>query len=93
MSDDYKALFRYDSVRQDKHVREHVVYELTPASPGTSSAATQTVVEERSTKTPDNQVLAQGRAILLLGGLGAVLLVALVAVIVLRSRCSRGTDD
>jgi class 3 adenylate cyclase len=86
LSDDYKPLFRYDSVRKDKHVREHVVYELAPASPGTSSAATQTAVEESSTKTPANTVLAQRRALLLLGGLVALLLMALVAVIVLGSK-------
>jgi class 3 adenylate cyclase len=87
LSDDYKALFRYDSVRKDKHVREHVVYELTAASPGTSSAAvTETVVEESSKKTPDNPMLARRRAILLPGALGALLLVALVAVLVFRSK-------
>src|SRR4051795_8782845 len=86
LSDDYKPLFRYDGVHKDKHVREHVVYELSPASPGMSSAATQTVVEESSTKTPDTPVLAPRRALLLLGGLASLLLVALAAVIVLRPK-------
>ena len=46
LSDDYKPLFRYDSVRKDKHVREHVVYELTPSNSGASAAATSTLSEE-----------------------------------------------
>jgi class 3 adenylate cyclase len=87
LSDDYKALFRYDSVRKDKHVREHVVYEVTPASPGTSSATvTESVVEESSTRTPDSPMLTGRRAILLSGALGALLLVTLVAVLVFRSK-------
>jgi class 3 adenylate cyclase len=94
LSDDYKALFRYDGVRRDKHVREHVVYEVTPASPGTSSAAaTETVVEESSAKTPDNPILAHRRAILLPGTLGALLLVMLIAVIVLRSKPQTGPQN
>lgn len=87
LSDDYKALFRYDSVRKDKHVREHVVYELSPAGPGTSSAATQTVVEEPSTKiTAQPAGVSQQRTVLLLGGLGVALLGALLAVVFLRSK-------
>src|SRR5438105_4612842 len=65
---------------------EQVVYKLTPASPVTSSAATPTSVEENSTKTPNNRSLAQRRPGLLMGGLGALLLIALIAVLVLRSK-------
>ncbi len=87
LSDDYKALFRYDSVRKDKHVREHVVYEVTPANPGTSSATvTESVVQERSNRTPASPMPARRRAILLSGALGALLLVTLVAVLVFRSK-------
>src|SRR5207253_3001177 len=38
LSDDYNRLFRYDGVRQDKHVREHTVYELTPTVSEMASA-------------------------------------------------------
>src|SRR4051812_11842836 len=94
LSDDYKALFRYDSVRRDKHVREHVVYEVTPASPGTSSAAkTESVVEESSNKTPDNPMLARRRAILLRGALGALLIMALIAVLLFRSKPQTGRQS
>jgi class 3 adenylate cyclase len=94
LSDDYKLLFRYNSVRKDKHIREHVVYELSPSRTGTSSAATQTAVEESSATFegrhhaagPDNPAIARKRALLLVGALAAPILVALVALIVLRSK-------
>ena len=37
LADDYQQLFRYEGARQDKHVREHVVYQLVP--PGHEGAA------------------------------------------------------
>ena len=83
LSDDYKWLFRYDSVRKDKHVREHVVYEVTPAGAGTSSAAT--AVAEIPTETPASPTRTQRRGVLLAGGLGA-LLVVFAAVMVLRPK-------
>src|SRR3954454_1335982 len=73
LSDDYKALFRYDSVRKDKHVREHVVYEVTPTSLGASSAAAiETEAEESSRTIPNSSPPARRRAILSAGALGAL---------------------
>jgi class 3 adenylate cyclase len=37
LSDSYNALFRYEGVRSDKHVREHSVYEL--IAPGSAGSA------------------------------------------------------
>src|SRR6266852_6375172 len=37
LSDSYNALFRYEGVRSDKHVREHSVYEL--VAPGSTGSA------------------------------------------------------
>ncbi|MDP8982823.1 MAG: hypothetical protein M3O35_19780 [Acidobacteriota bacterium] len=37
LSDSYNALFRYEGVRKDKHVREHSVYEL--VAPGSAASA------------------------------------------------------
>jgi class 3 adenylate cyclase len=37
LSDSYNALFRYEGVRKDKHVREHSVYEL--VAPGSAGSA------------------------------------------------------
>lgn len=37
LSDDYRKLFRFGGSREDKHVREHVVYELT--QPGSKNPA------------------------------------------------------
>ena len=39
LSDDYNRLFRYDGVRQDKHVREHTVYEVHPSGHDNSKLA------------------------------------------------------
>lgn len=45
LSEDYSRLFRYDGVRQDKHVREHTVYELAPAASEKVSAPVATGTE------------------------------------------------
>jgi hypothetical protein len=75
MSDDYKGLFRYDSVRKDKHIREHVVYELSPAGPGTSAVSVPAVEEEEiSTGIPEKPVVAARRSFLLPVGIGALAL-------------------
>lgn len=83
LSDEYMGLFRYDSVRKDKHVREHVVYEVT--APGVASAAASTTVVEDIRATPSgDQRPAQWRGILLFGAIGAALLLVLAVVIFVR---------
>lgn len=88
LSDDYKPLFRYDSVRKDKHVREHTVYELTAASGGTSSIATPVAVEEHAPKYVAEKPASPKRPILLFlfAGAGTSILVALIVVVSLRSK-------
>jgi hypothetical protein len=36
LSDEYSRLFRFEGVRQDKHVREHAIYALVPRLPGSA---------------------------------------------------------
>jgi class 3 adenylate cyclase len=42
ISDEYERLFAYQGSRTDKHVREHEIYELEPATPGV-----RTLIEKR----------------------------------------------
>jgi len=43
LSENYAALFRYEGVRQDKHVREHTVYELHPGESSRVAAETELI--------------------------------------------------
>jgi class 3 adenylate cyclase len=43
LSEDYRKLFTFGGVRQDKHVREHLVYRLLP--PGSAQDSSRTPVE------------------------------------------------
>lgn len=93
LSDDYKRLFRYDGVRQDKHVREHTVYELAPAGDGVAAATVVEPPPASNATAPLPVVVAPGpmRApsklgMWLGGGALALVLVLLMALLVTRQK-------
>jgi len=75
LSDDYNRLFRYDGVRQDKHVREHTVYELSPTVAEMASAPPAQAASEGSTRQQTRRGLWLGSA----AGFVAVVLIAFYA--------------
>lgn len=91
LSDDYNRLFRYDGVRQDKHVREHTVYELAPTGSEIGSlpiaVASAAALEPgpSSPVVPKQPERTPSRGIWLGSAAGAALLI-LIAVYALRPK-------
>ena len=85
LSDDYNRLFRHAGVRQDKHVREHTVYELAPnvseMGPAPVAMAAD-LSEDRSAESGHKRSL-QG---LLFAGAAGLLVLALVSFFVFRTK-------
>lgn len=72
LSDDFRSLFRYDSVRKDKHVREHVVYELSPSSPENTAAVRHAAVVDEHAPAPPPAPKRGNNMLWIGGGIAAV---------------------
>jgi len=86
LSEDYNRLFRYDGVRQDKHVREHTVYELSPAASERASAPAAVAPDAPAHSASEGSTRRQTVRGLWLGSAAGFVAVVLIAFYALRAK-------
>jgi class 3 adenylate cyclase len=86
LTDDYRRLFRPGGTREDKHVREHVVYELVSSTPSTRGESAGTSSPPPQTLRVDVPRPSGRRKRFVIGAAGAGFLVLALSLAILELR-------